>query len=172
MYSPRTVLVPTDLSDEDRSVLARAADLARRTGARVHLLHVFDSLLHDLPLDGVESESTRALRVRMRGVAHDTLEKLAAAFERDGVRVTTEQRLAPEAAPSIVACAHDIAADRIVMGTHGRSGLQRLLRGSVAEVVAARAPCPVEVVRRLSERDERRLHSLEGVRERIRMAWM
>ncbi len=171
MPLPPTLLVPTDLSSEDASVLDHAVDLARAAGGRLHLLHVFDSLLHDLPPGTVESESTRALRARMRAVARDALQALAAAHAGTGVRLTVEQRLAPDPAPAIVACARDIGADLIVMGTHGRTGVQRLLHGSVAEAVAAQAPCPVNVLRLAAERVPW-TGMLEVVRERIRLAWV
>lgn len=171
MSIPSTLLVPTDLSDEDAAVLDHAVEKARSLGARVHLLHVFDSLLHDLPPEAVESESTRALRVRLRTVARDALQHLAAAHAGDGVRLTVEQRLAPDPAPSILACARDIGADLIVMGTHGRRGVQRLLHGSVAEAVAARAPCPVDIVP-LTVEAVPWTGVLEAVRERIQLAWM
>lgn len=171
MQPSSTLLVPTDLSNEDAAVLDHAVDIARHTGARVHLLHVFDSLLHDLPPETVESESTRALRARMRQVARDALQQLAAAHAGDTVRLTVEQRLAPMPAPAIIACAREISADLIVMGTHGRVGVDRLLHGSVAEAVAAAAPCPVNVIRLASETVSW-TGVLEAVRARIRLAWV
>ena len=56
-------------------------------------------------------------------------------------------RLSPNAAETIVDYAKDLHADVIVVGTHGRSGVSRLLMGSVAEHVVRSAPCPVLVVR-------------------------
>ena len=166
-----TILVPTDLSEEDACVLEHASERARATGARVHLLHVFDSLLHDLPLEIIESEGTRELRARMRRVAHAALQDLAAAHAGDQIPLTVEQRLALQPAPAILACAKDIGADVIVMGTHGRTGVQRLLHGSVAEAVAAQASCPVDIVPLESEAVAW-TGVLEAVRERIRLAWM
>lgn len=171
MYPIRTLLVPTDLSPEDEPVLDRAFELARQTGARVHLLHVFDSLLRDLPPGDAESEATRALRMRMQTVARDALDRVAARRADEGVRVTTEQRLAPAPAPAIVACARDISADLIMMGTHERGGLHRLLFGSVAETVRAMRPCPVDVVPRAPVA-ARWGGSLDDVRERLRQAFV
>jgi nucleotide-binding universal stress UspA family protein len=56
-------------------------------------------------------------------------------------------RVSPNAANAIVEYARDVHADVIVVGTHGRSGVSRLLMGSVAEHVVRSAPCPVLVVR-------------------------
>lgn len=168
MYPIRTLLVPTDLSPDDEPVLDRAFELARQTGARVHLLHVFDSLLRDLPPGEVESDATRALRAQMRTVARDALDRVADRYADAGVRVTAEQRLAPEPAPAIVACARDVSADLIIMGTHDRGSLRRLLFGSVAEAVRAMRPCPVRLVPRAASAPW--VGSLGDVRERLRQA--
>ena len=168
MYPIRTLLVPTDLSPDDEPVLDRAFELARQTGARVHVLHVFDSLLRDLPPGEADSEATRALRARMRTVARDALDRIGARRAGAGVRVTVEQRLAPVPAPAIVACARDSSADLIMMGTHDRGSLRRLLFGSVAEAVRAMRPCPVHVVPRAASAPWG--GSLSDVRERLRQA--
>jgi nucleotide-binding universal stress UspA family protein len=76
----------------------------------------------------------------IRSAAQEQLDRLAA--PRDDVRA--EHRLAEgDAAAEIVRVADEIKADLVVMGTHGRTGLGRLLMGSVAEQVVRKAPCPV-----------------------------
>ena len=72
--------------------------------------------------------------------------KLAKLRPAEGVQLETKLEVG-EAAPSIVRFAREAGCELIVMGTHGRSGLERLILGSVAEHVLRQAPCPVLTVR-------------------------
>jgi nucleotide-binding universal stress UspA family protein len=72
--------------------------------------------------------------------------KLAKLRPAEGVQLETKLEVG-EAAPSIVKFAREARCELIVMGTHGRSGLERLILGSVAEHVLRQAPCPVLTVR-------------------------
>ena len=78
---------------------------------------------------------------RTRGRAHNALQRLAGQLPAALSRVIIVRFGNP--AREITALAHRIGADLIVMGTHGRSTIARLLHGSIAEKVIARAPCPV-----------------------------
>src|SRR5439155_18076193 len=82
---------------------------------------------------------------KARQIALAQIRELLAA---EGIDVAApEVRVSPDAAEAIVEYAKDVHADIIVVGTHGRSGVSRLLMGSVAEHVVRTAPCPVLVVR-------------------------
>ncbi|HEX2865080.1 MAG TPA: universal stress protein [Deinococcales bacterium] len=127
----RVILVPVDHSPCSARAARQALDLSRLLGSRVTLAHV-------LPDDPNRPESARA-------EAQALLERLAI-----GARYTPRLRLAeargrsiPEA---IVDLAHDENADLILIGTNSREGLQRLVLGSVAQAVAARATVPVQIV--------------------------
>jgi nucleotide-binding universal stress UspA family protein len=116
---------------------------ARAEGADLRLVHVWSHAL------GYVRDA--ALRARLRASFHDRarrrLDRLAAEARRAGGRVDTAV-LEGAAAHEIVRAATSMKADLIVLGTHGRTGVARLLLGSVAARVVATAPCPVLTVRR------------------------
>jgi universal stress protein A len=117
---------PVDLSDESRAALAVAADLSRRFGAELTLLHVDEGA----PPPGEDG-----------GLAAWQRQAEAAGAPRVA---TEETRGDPKTAIAEWANAH--GADLVVMGTHGRTGRTRSLVGSVAESTVRQARCPVMVV--------------------------
>jgi nucleotide-binding universal stress UspA family protein len=137
VFAIRTILHPTDLSDESRPAFHLACALARDHGARLVVFSAYPP-----PLTGSEMVD----RDRPDGIGEDLLAKLRV-LKPDGA-VTVEYRVAEgRAAEAILEAAADVHADLIVMGTHGRSGLGRALMGSVAEAVNRGAVCPVLTVR-------------------------
>jgi nucleotide-binding universal stress UspA family protein len=134
------VLAPVDLSDESTPVLHHAVALADSYAAPIDLLHVVEEAAYPnvYGLDSLNEPSLPTVQDRAR----EALETLAADIDMrtDPVNVHV---LAGNAARDIVEFADDNAADLIVMATHGRTGLERFLIGSVAEKVVRRAPCPV-----------------------------
>jgi nucleotide-binding universal stress UspA family protein len=139
MSGIHTILFPTDFSCTSAHAFSVAASLARDHGARLVLLHTAEEpALIDgtglVPFDPVMYRSE--LREKMQQLA----------VRAGGVEVET--RLAegnPVAA--VLHAAAELHADLVVMGTHGWTGLRRLLMGSVAEAVLRQAPCPVLTVR-------------------------
>lgn len=139
------ILVPIDFSRDAEQALGYAIGLAQQFQARLTLLHAIyvpEAAEVNLAayLEKVESEAEREIaacrkRAEDAGVAVDTL------IVR-GVPSHT-----------IVEKARDRQADLIAMGTHGRTGLQHLLIGSVAERVVRLAPCPVMVIPREAKKD-------------------
>jgi nucleotide-binding universal stress UspA family protein len=133
------ILHPTDFSDRSGPAFELACSLARDYGAELVVLHVAQPPLL-LPMEGVlvptpvdEVEASR-----------EQLEKIHAADPR----VKLIHRLAEGNPPDeILTAASGLPADLIVIGSHGRSGLSRVLIGSVAEVVMRKAPCPVLTVK-------------------------
>jgi nucleotide-binding universal stress UspA family protein len=142
MSLPRNILVPIDLDDPVAHVLDYAVALAGKFDARVHLLHVVP-----WPLLGAEVPVglTTAMREIMNRKQQE-LDQLAAAHIAK-VPVGSAVLKTGDAPTVITAMAKHLGADLIVMGTHGRRGLSRLVLGSVAESVARTAPCPVLLVR-------------------------
>ena len=135
----RTILHPTDFSEYSRNAWHLACALARDYGARLVLLHV-----RDIPL-GVYGEFGAA---PPDVVDVDTLKDELARVEPTAPGVTVERKLSEgDPVSEIIRVAQENAADVIVMGTHGRTGLGRLLMGSVAEQVVRRAACPVLTVK-------------------------
>jgi nucleotide-binding universal stress UspA family protein len=131
----RTVIFATDLSVTSRLGLDWAAWLAGRDGAKLWIVHA------DQPLDRGEGHlHTAARRTKDR-----QRERLLALVPSDRSVECEHRLLIGDPAREIVRLALREQADLIVLGTHGRTGLRRLLAGSVAEEVLRRAPCPVFV---------------------------
>ena len=140
------VLVPYDESDGSKRALEHA--LAQYPDATVTLLHVVDLVDagYASPVDGTvpgfweewfESEKAASERLLDTGRERAT---------EAGVDVQTETVVGrPTRAINEYVAEHDV--DHVVMGSHGRSGVTRVLLGSVAEGVVRRAPVPVTVVR-------------------------
>jgi nucleotide-binding universal stress UspA family protein len=153
MLPMRTILVPTDFSCSSANAFAIAASLAREAGAQVILLHVLS--------EPTFAEGTGLVPFDPAMYRDEMREKL----EHQAVYcpgLPLEQRLAQgKPIPEILQVARECQCDLIVMGTHGSSGLRRLLLGSVAEGVARKAPCPVLSVR-TSVPEEAPLHELAG----------
>ena len=137
------ILVPVDFSPRTAPQLEMAADLARRFDSALDVVHVIDPpTMPDLYVP------FERLVVDIGGTTEKALEKLGqltAGLEQD-FDVTT-QVLVGRAAPEISEHAGSSGADLIVMPTHGHSGLDRVLLGSVAEGVLRRAECPVLVLK-------------------------
>lgn len=141
----RRIVVGTDFSEPSIPALKAAASAARREGASVFLAHVIDPLPHIGPgLDAVVGTDT--LREGMEEYAKKHLRDLRESLFVD-VPVETHILYSPNAGMAMTDFAERVEADLIVVGTHGRSGLQRLMLGSVAEKVTRLAPCSVLVVR-------------------------
>jgi nucleotide-binding universal stress UspA family protein len=134
-----TILFSTDFSHASDAALPHAAALARQKGARLLIVHV-----EEPPLAYGSGELYYGL------AEPDTARILAMleAVKPADPEVAFEQRLTMgDPAAEICRIAADEGAEMIVIGTHGRTGLFRLLMGSVAESILRRAPCPVLVYR-------------------------
>jgi len=139
----RTILVPVDFSERSRAALNYAITLAQDFGGSLMVLHVLDPLLAAGRLD---SARLRQLKSSARDEAAKQLRALSCELVKSGVRTELLLRSGP-ATDIIVAFAIARKADLIIMGSQGRTGLRRLLIGSVAERVVRHAHCPVLVVR-------------------------
>jgi nucleotide-binding universal stress UspA family protein len=134
------VLVATDFSPSADAAIEAGLALAPR-GSRVHLLHVFESAVPGAREDFADSA---------RHVRELALEREALRYEAAPVRITQRVRCGV-ADEEILKEAVDVQADRIVIGTAGKRGLDRLLLGSVAECVVRASRVPVLVARRFRE---------------------
>lgn len=141
----RRILHPSDFSSASRAAFGKALEIAKTEGAELVLIHVTVPVSRDGG-SFVPSRVYEDLRRWIRTDALGHLDKLLAQARSAGVRA---RPLVVDGAPveRIVRAARAHHADLIVMGTHGQSGLKRLLLGSVAERVAGTAHCPVLTVR-------------------------
>ena len=135
MVAIQTLLHPTDFSDRSEYALKIACSLARDYDAALVVLHV----AHVPPVVGGEGLLPPSPD-EIRAEADDRLQGLE--ISDMGIRVERRLELG-DPVTVILHVAKEIGADVIVMGTHGRTGLGRLLMGSVAEQVVRRSECPV-----------------------------
>jgi len=142
----RRILHASDFSRASGAAFRSAMELARPSRALLTIVHVYTPLI---PMMG-ESYATPQVYDRMladvRAGAQRQLDRLVAKARKAGVRA---KGLLLEGIPHerIVRAARATRADLVVLGTHGRTGLGRVLLGSVAGRVVTLAPCPVLTVR-------------------------
>jgi nucleotide-binding universal stress UspA family protein len=140
----RNILVATDFSEPSAVALAYGSDLARAYGATLHVLHVVDDVLVRYGSEfGVASPG---LQQELELGARRQLDALLGQHS-DTLAMVCAVRTTPSAAACITEYAAASAIDLIVVGTHGRNVVERLLMGSTAERVVRSAPCPVLAVR-------------------------
>jgi len=140
------IMCATDFSDAGQVAEDMALTLARALGAELVYLHVnveSPALYGEAVFAAAELERVYESE---RQWATQTLQQRVAAAQQRGLRARFELK-SGAAFEQIVAAAEAERPDILVMGTHGRSGLDRLLMGSVAERVVRMAPCPVLTVR-------------------------
>ena len=137
--SVKKILFPTDFSTASDAALVHAENLAKQSSADLIILHIEEpplaygggELYYGLP----EPSSERILEMLHNVCPSDP-------------ELTFEHRLVMgDPATEIVRVAEKETAELIVLGTHGRTGLSRILMGSVAEAVVRHAPCPVLIYR-------------------------
>jgi len=143
----KRILAPTDFSPFGEVGLRAAAELAQRVGARLALLHV-------VPEDELEALANAHVPRHPVDLIYQDLEGALTDQFRRVVPPEIRRDLAVEAVVTVGAPFAEIlrmarlkGVDVIVMGTHGRTGLARMMMGSVSEQVVRRAPCPVLTVR-------------------------
>ena len=136
------ILLPTDGSAAAEAAVDHAARLATTFGGRVSVLSVVE------PVPAVEMDAAM-VHERLRESADRAVERL----DEAGVETTTTVRDGG-AHRAILDCADEVDADLVVMGTHGRTGVGRVLLGSVTERVVRRADTPVLSVRYHPDDDE------------------
>lgn len=131
----KKILFPTDFSHLSDSALAHATTLARDTGASLLVLHVEEP---PLAYGGGE------MYYGIPDPDQPEIRRMLANVKPADAKVHVEHRIVTgDPADEIVRVAEEEHVDMIVMGTHGRTGLSRMLMGSVAEAVVRRAKCPV-----------------------------
>jgi nucleotide-binding universal stress UspA family protein len=139
MLAIRTILHPTDFSNYSDQAFRLACSLARDYGARLVVLHIAE------PPMAVGGEGMLIIPQEFDlEVIRARLQQLRPADPK----IAVEHRMVQgDAATEILCLATKMKCDLIVMGTHGRTGLGRLLMGSVAELVVRKASCPVLTVK-------------------------
>lgn len=150
----KKILVPLDGSKLAEGVVPHVQDLARRYGSEVILMQVVPPLSKlVMETEAVAMgearagpEAATAVAKAERESAHAYLEGVAKRLRAEGIQVRAEI-LTGEAGDAVVTHAHSELVDLIAMSTHGRSGLGRLVYGSVADHVLRHAGAPVLLIR-------------------------
>jgi nucleotide-binding universal stress UspA family protein len=145
------ILVPLDGSELSASVLPFAADLAKSLGASVMLFHAVLEPVMTYPAGGAVFDSG-ALK-GMEAGAHEYLAAVARDLDDKGVKTNREVAIG-NATDGIVWAAEREGAELIVMSTHGRSGIGRIVLGSIADAVVRRTSLPVILVRPTMDMDK------------------
>lgn len=129
----QTIVHPTDFSESSSHALQLAAALAREHGVRLVMLHAAET-------PAASAEGAKRHRQLLD-------ERIASLQARRPDLTVQGQVVEGHAVESILKATAELPGDLIVMGSHGRTGLGRVLLGSVAERVARSAPCPVLIVK-------------------------
>lgn len=142
------ILVPVDGSPTSNSGLAEAIRLAHLTNGRLRLVHVIDEVSFALPMDAYAGYAGFSLTA-LRENGAEILRKAKATVDAEGLSadIALHENFAGSVYELVAAEAAKWPADLIVIGTHGRRGVRRLLLGSSAENILRHATVPVLLVR-------------------------
>lgn len=143
----RQVLFPTDFSGCANFALPYAAAIARATQAKIICVHVVEPIVPAVGYTGLAEPMPIAdITDQLEDSAERELPRLAQCEECEGLNVE-EVIVHGDAAAEIVRVAEERKVDLIVISSHGRTGLGRMIFGSTAEAVVRHAHCPVLVVK-------------------------
>ena len=140
------ILVPVDGSSTAQLAVDRAIGLAKAFGSRVTAIFVIDPY----PFTGVGTDFAYGQAEYLSAAtaeANATIKAAKSSFDTAGVGVDTSVIEAHAAWRGVVQAAVSVQADLIVMGSHGRNGLEKLVLGSVTQAVLSHTRLPVLVVR-------------------------
>lgn len=144
---PKKIIVPLDGSDFSFRAAEYAINLAKLTGGEILCVHAIVDLPYIEYMGPGVLTVTRYIR-EAKKQTEEWFSQVKSKAEKQGIKVTADTIFnLPSVAESIINYASEQKADLIVIGTRGRSGLKRLVLGSVASAVVAHAGCPVLVVR-------------------------
>lgn len=140
------ILVPVDGSPTAQAAVAKAAGLAQAFGSKVTAIYVIDPY----PFTGLGSDLAYGQAEYLTAAtaeAKESTEAAHATLSQAGVSDEVRVIEAHNVWRGIIDTAREVGADLIVMGSHGRRGLEKLVLGSVAQSVLTHAPLPVLIIR-------------------------
>lgn len=142
----RRILVPVDFSERSVPALRYALDIAKEMGARVDVVHVWEPPAYvapDMMVSLAEEDGDRTIAELARTEISKEMQRLLEELNErgdGGVKGRLEVGAVPK---TIINLANSGEYDLVVIATHGRTGISRLVLGSVAEQVVRSAECPV-----------------------------
>ena len=142
MFKIHTILCPVDFSDASKKAIRYAKEFAGNMGASVYLLNVIEPrpMAMDVSLNYVPFEAD------LEKAAKDDLDVIVQEFKRVGLNAEYGVVIG-NTADSILENIEMFNVNLVIMGSHGKKGLSRLIMGSVAETVVRKANCPVLIVK-------------------------
>lgn len=150
MFNFKSILVPTDFSEQFVLSLNYAKELAKNSGAHLHIIYVIEHSIFPADL-GITQASFVDLEMEMNKKSLEQLEVIKNVLSAMNIESTIHV-CTGKASEKIIEYAYTNKIDLICIATHGRSGLEHFLFGSTTEKVLRKAPCPVLAVRTLSNK--------------------
>lgn len=142
----QNILVPVDGSETSFSAVKKAAELAKAFNAKITVVQVL-ALDPYIAAEYITRAQTNDLIERARSSVENNLQQAKVKFSEEGIEVETKLLEGQVIHREIVEAATTLNSDLIVIGSHGRTGLKKLLLGSVAQNVLAEVHTPVLIVR-------------------------
>ena len=140
----KKILCPVDLSEFTDEILYYAEIIAKRFDSELHLIHVIPNLSYFTPYESfLTPENLVAIERNIEGEVGKDFDKITKKLDFPFKRIIKTGVTSVE----IIDYIKQQGIDLVVMGTHGRSGIEHILIGSVAEKVVRKSPCPVLTVR-------------------------
>lgn len=155
----KKILCPVDLSEFSLQALRLAVEVAGASGASLDILHVIHNPFDELYMSAITETNPALLdsyaagpqqRARVIRATEEHSEVLLKQFCRDSVKSHSDVRYhirKGDPFEAILEAAEDFSTDLVVLATHGRTGVKRLVIGNVAEKIVRHAPCPVLTVK-------------------------
>ncbi|MCX8085014.1 MAG: universal stress protein [Calditerrivibrio sp.] len=146
MINIKKILVPTDFSETSKYAMQYAIEFAKNFGAELRIVHVIfdESQIVAFYLPQVTFQN---LDQELEESAKKQMDEFLAHFPELKEVTYDVKMLKGTAFVEIISEAKDMKADLIIIGTHGRTGLEHVLFGSTAEKVVRKSPCPVLTVK-------------------------
>lgn len=140
----KKVLCPVDFSEFTDEILAYAVGIAKRFDSELHLIHVIPNLNYFTPYESfLTPENLVAIERNIEGEVDKDFDKITKNLDMPVKRIIKTGVTFVE----IIDYVKEQDIGLVVMGTHGRSGIEHILIGSVAEKVVRKSPCPVLTIR-------------------------
>jgi universal stress protein A len=140
----KKIVSPVDFSEFTDDIVAYAVDIATKYGAELHLLHVIPNLNYFTPYESFLTPEN------LVSIESNIEKEVAKDFDKTtkGISIPISKVIKTGVTfVEIIDYIKENEIDLVVMGTHGRSGIEHILIGSVAEKVVRKSPCPVLTVR-------------------------
>jgi nucleotide-binding universal stress UspA family protein len=140
----KNILCPVDFSEFTDEILTYGVTIAKRFDSELHLIHVIPNLNYFTPYESfLTPENLVAIERNIEGEVGKDFDRITKKLDLPFKRVIKTGVTFVE----IIDYIKDQGIDLVVMGTHGRSGIEHILIGSVAEKVVRKSPCPVLTIR-------------------------